>query len=146
MALKVELKPGERVIIGDCVVTNHDQRTRLLIEGAAPILREKDIMTPDRADSPARRIYLAVQMMYTSRDPQTHHEVYFSLMRDILQAAPSAGPYIANINNLILTGEMYKALKEAKKLIAYEQELMNHVSGVQGLRRGGATDSKPSRA
>ena len=27
MALKVELKPGEKIIIGDCVVTNHDQRT-----------------------------------------------------------------------------------------------------------------------
>ena len=46
MALKVELKPGERIIIGDCVVTNDDQRTRLLIEGQVPILREKDIMTP----------------------------------------------------------------------------------------------------
>ncbi len=45
MALKVELKPGERIILGDCVVTNADQRTRLLIEGEAPILREKDIMT-----------------------------------------------------------------------------------------------------
>ena len=45
MALKVELKPGERILIGECVVTNDDQRTRLLIEGAAPILREKDIMT-----------------------------------------------------------------------------------------------------
>ncbi len=36
MALKVELKPGERVIIGDCVVPNADQRTRLLIEGDSP--------------------------------------------------------------------------------------------------------------
>ena len=89
MALKVELKPGERILIGECVVTNSDQRTRLLIEGAAPILREKDIMTPERADTPAKRIYLAVQLMYTSRDPQQHHELYFSLMRDIVQAAPS---------------------------------------------------------
>jgi flagellar protein FlbT len=101
MALKVELKPGERVIIGDCVVTNDDQRTRLLIEGAAPILREKDIMTLDRANSPAKRIYLAVQMMYTSRDPRAHHEVYFALVRDIVQAAPSTWPYIEIINNHI---------------------------------------------
>ena len=47
MALKVELKPGERIILGECVVTNGDQRTRLLIEGDAPILREKDILTPE---------------------------------------------------------------------------------------------------
>ncbi len=145
MALKVELKPGERLIIGDCVVTNHYQRTRLLIEGAAPILREKDIMTPETANSPARRIYLAVQMMYTSRDPQTHHEVYFALMRDIVQAAPSTWPYIEAINNHILTGELYKALKEAKKLITYEQELINHASGGKSLRQGSPGDRKPTR-
>ena len=52
MALKVELKPGERVIIGDCVVTNSDQRTRLLIEGETPILREKDILTSETANTP----------------------------------------------------------------------------------------------
>ena len=46
MALKVELKPGEKIILGDCVVTNDDQRTRLMIEGQVPILREKDILTP----------------------------------------------------------------------------------------------------
>jgi flagellar protein FlbT len=66
MGLKVELKPGEQLIIGECVVTNGDQRTRLLVEGQAPILREKDIMTPDQADTPAKRIYLTVQFMYTS--------------------------------------------------------------------------------
>ena len=33
VALKIELKPNERVILGDCVVTNTDQRTRLVIEG-----------------------------------------------------------------------------------------------------------------
>ena len=50
MALKVELKPHERIIIGESVITNADQRTRLLIDGTAPILREKDIMhLPRRA-------------------------------------------------------------------------------------------------
>ena len=51
MALKVELKPHERIIIGESVITNTDQRTRLLIDGTAPILREKDIMTAERANS-----------------------------------------------------------------------------------------------
>ena len=54
MALKVELKPHERIIIGACVITNTDQRTKLLIEGEKiPILREKDILTPTTADTPA---------------------------------------------------------------------------------------------
>ena len=124
MALKVELKPHERIIIGDCVITNSDQRTRLLIDGTVPILREKAIMTPDRADTPAKRVYLAVQLMYTSKDPRMHHEVYFALVRDILKAAPSVWPYIESINNHILTGEVYKALKYANKLIIYEQEIL----------------------
>ncbi len=140
MALKVELKPGERIILGECVITNHDQRTRLLIEGQMPILREKDILTPELADTPAKRIYLAVQLMYTSRDQRPHHEVYFALVRDILEAAPSTWPHIESINNLILTGEMYKALKQARKLIAYEQELVSNAKRRAGLRHGGETN------
>lgn len=142
MALKVELKPGERILIGECVVTNSDQRTRLLIEGAAPILREKDIMTPERADTPAKRIYLAVQLMYTSRDAQPHHELYFSLVRDIVQAAPSTWQIVEAINNHILTGELYKALKDTKKLIAYEEELLANASRGPGVRKSGKADLK----
>jgi flagellar biosynthesis repressor protein FlbT len=129
MALKVELKAGERLIVGDCIITNTDQRARLLIDGETPILREKDIFTPETANTPAKRIYLAVQLMYLSRNPCNHHETYFQLMRDIVQAAPSTWPYIENINNHILTGQMYKALKQARKLIAYEQELLDHANG-----------------
>jgi flagellar protein FlbT len=142
MALKVELKPGERIILGDCVITNDDQRTRLLIEGQIPILREKDILTAERADSPAKRIYLAIQLMYTSKDPRAHHEIYFTLVRDILQAAPSMWPHIESINNHILTGEMYKALKDAKKLIACEQELIEHAQRGSSLRQSSEANGK----
>ncbi|HVY00710.1 MAG TPA: flagellar biosynthesis repressor FlbT [Pseudorhodoplanes sp.] len=142
MALKVELKPGERVLIGDSVITNGGERTRFIVEGTAPILREKDIMTSERADTPAKRIYLAIQLMYISRDPTAHHNIYFQLMRDIVQAAPSAWKYIANINNQILTGDLYKALKHARKLIEYEQELLTHATSNQGVRRGSTTDRK----
>jgi flagellar protein FlbT len=143
MGLKIELKPGERVMLGDCVITNHDQRTRLLVEGNAPILREKDIMTESRADSPAKRIYLAVQLMYTSRNPATYHELYFRLVREITQAVPSMWPLIESINNQILTGELYKALREVKKLITYERELLAHASH-QGVRGGCQGNGKPA--
>jgi flagellar protein FlbT len=126
MALRIELKPGERILIGESVLVNHDQRASFLIEGNAPILRERDIMTPEQADTPAKRIYLAVQLMYTSRDPRAHHDVYFALMRDIVQAAPSTWPYVESINNRILTGDLYKALKDAKNLVHYEQELLQN--------------------
>ncbi len=133
MGLKIELRPGERVMLGDCVITNSDQRTRLLVEGTAPILREKDIMTPSRADTPAKRIYLAIQMMYTSKDPAAYHDLYFKLVRDIVQAAPSMWPQVEIINNQILTGALYKALKEVKKLIAYEGKLLENARSTQSL-------------
>src|ERR1700686_3449679 len=102
MGLKVELKPGERFILGECLITNGDQRTRLMIEGHSAILREKDIMTAKAADTPAKRLYLVVQLMYTARDPIIHHETYFALMRDLIQAAPSAWKYMAAISSNIL--------------------------------------------
>jgi flagellar protein FlbT len=78
--------------------------------------------------------------MYISSDAQEHHPVYFALIREILQAAPSTWTYIADINNHILTGAFYKALKDAKKLIAYEQELLNHAKRGASLRSGSETD------
>jgi flagellar protein FlbT len=144
MALKVELKPGERVIVGECTLTNCGQRTRLLIEGSIPILREKDILTSATADTPAKRIYLAVQLMYMSRDPRAHHETYFALVREIVQAAPSTWPFVEAINNQILTGNLYKALKEAKNLIAYEAELFEHAKRGPSLHKRLKTDRKSS--
>jgi len=121
MALKVELKPNERIIIGSCVVTNTDQR-------------EKDILTPETADTPAKLIYLAVQLMYLSPDPMAHHPTYFSLVRDILSAMPSAWPFIEGINNHILNGDVYHALKEAKKLIGHEDKLIQSAKDLQAAR------------
>lgn len=128
MALKVELKPGEKLLIGNCVVTNSDQRTRLFIDGKVPILREKDILTAETADTPAKRIYLAVQLMYIREDVASLRHDYFALINDIVRAAPSTIPIVDEINNEILTGSLYKALKAAKKLIQYEQDLLSNAT------------------
>ena len=141
MALKVELKPGERIVIGTAVVRNGESRTRFFIDGHAPILREKDILTASTADSPARRVYLAVQLMYLASDVKPHSEVYFALVKEFLDAAPSAVPYVAEINNRILSGELYKALRSARQLIAYEQELMSHASGGGRIRQNSPDDA-----
>ena len=137
MALKVELKPHERIIIGTVVIRADDQRTRLFIEGEAPILREKDILTARTADSPAKRVYLAVQLMYLDQDVGKHHDIYFTLVREFLEAVPSSAPTISEINNRILNGELYKALKTAKKLVTYESELLAHVIRGERLREDG---------
>ena len=143
MSLKVELKPNERLIIGDSLITNSDQRTRLFIDGKAPILREKDILTIETATSPARRIYLSIQLMYLKGDIESMRDEYFNLINDMIRAAPSTTPLIDDINNQILTGSLYKALKAARKLIAYEGELLADAkpSG-NGLPESSQTDGK----
>ncbi len=133
MALKVELKPGERFILGDSVITNDKQRTRLFIEGHAPILREKDILRPEDADTPCKKIYLLVQMMYLSANPQVQHEMYFKLVHELIAAAPSMTVHIAEINNNILTDSYYKALKATQAMIAYEGSLLSNAKRSAGL-------------
>ena len=145
MSLKVELKPHERLIVGNCVITNSDQRTRLFIDGKSPILREKDILTPATANSPAKRIYLAVQLMYLDDNIETVRAEYFQLVDDIIHAAPSTIPIVEEITNDILTGALYKALRAAKRLVQYEQELLSHAeSGSLGVPADGAADDKPA--
>jgi flagellar protein FlbT len=143
MSLRIELKPRERILIGECVITNSDQRTRFVVDGRTPILREKNIMTANRADTPAKRIYLAVQLMYLARDPRQHHDTYFALLRDFVEAAPSAWPLVENINNQILSGDLYNALKSTRKLIKLEQELLNEGRRTS-LRKRGKADRQPA--
>lgn len=145
MSLKVELKPHERLIVGNCIITNADQRARLFIDGKVPILREKDILTPATATSPAKRIYLAVQLMYLENNIDTLRSDYFSLINDIVTAAPSTIPIVDEINNDILTGALYKALRAAKRLIQYEQDLLSHAeSGGKSLPASRSPDDEPA--
>jgi len=134
MSLKVELRPGERLLVGESIITNGDQRTRLFIDGKAPVLREKDILTAETANTPAKRIYFTVQMMYLAEDIETLRTEYFALVNEIVLAAPSMTGAIHAINNEILTENLYKALRAAKRLIEYEQDILaNAASGSAGL-------------
>ena len=128
MALKITLKPYERVIVGGAVVTNGNTKTNLVIENDVPILREKDIMKKQDADTPCRRIYFVIQLMYVDeKNMLEHHNTYWKLVQDVLKAAPSVLGLIDQISEHILGNRYYKALKLARKLIDYEQEVVNNV-------------------
>jgi flagellar protein FlbT len=126
MALVIDLKPNEKILIGTAVITNDSQRTRLHIAGDAAILREKDVLKEEEASTPCKQIYFLVQCMYLSPHPKEYFEKYFSMVREIQQAAPSTTPYFLDINEKIIEGSYYKALKDARKLISYEEDLLNN--------------------
>ncbi len=64
MPLKLSLKPGERFVVNGAVLQNGDRRAVLLLQNKASILREKDIIQPEDANTPTKRIYFPIMMMY----------------------------------------------------------------------------------
>jgi flagellar protein FlbT len=124
MPLRVELKPFERIVIGQSVITNSDTRTAFLIDGDAPILREKDILTPETANTPVKRIYLCVQMMYLENDIPKYQDLYFGFIGELIEAVPSFREQIEEVSKLILSGALYKALRELRGLMKREDDLL----------------------
>ena len=128
MPLKITLKPNERMIVGGAVISNGNARCDLLVENKVSILRQKDIMREKDADSPCRKIYFTIQLMYIDEENLTeHHNTYWKLVQDIIKAAPSMLALIDQISDFILNNKYYQALRLATKLIDYEQEIIDRV-------------------
>ena len=135
MPLKLSLKPGEKFVLNGAVLANGDKRTSLVIQNKACVLREKDIMQPKDAKTPARLVYLAIMMMYL--DGEASEEPYneFALrMTEFMGALRSKAMLTAcvDISRDVAQGNYYKALIACRKLFDYEQERLNYVpSSVQ---------------
>lgn len=128
MSLKLSLRPHEKVIIGGAVVSAGNKHVELLIENVVPIMRQKDIMLEENANTPARRVYFAIQLMYIDVEKRSAHiESFFELAREIMVAAPSVGQYFQQMYDQVAAGQFYHALKTANQLIAYEKELTSNV-------------------
>lgn len=127
MSLKITLKSNERLIVGGAVVRNGGKGTVLFIENTIPILREKDILGERDANTPCKRVYFTVQLMYIDEpNVPEYRNAYAELAGDILKAAPSTASFIEQINERIDAGNYYQALKTARNLIDYEEELLKN--------------------
>ena len=56
-----------------------------------------------------------------------HQSIYWKLVRELLDSLPRLTKHIDQINENILGGNFYRALKLAGELIGYEQEVLKHV-------------------
>jgi flagellar protein FlbT len=130
MPLKLSLKPGEKFILNGAVLANGDKRTSLVIQNKACVLREKDIMQPKDAKTPARLVYLAIMMMYL--DGEASEEPYneFALrMTEFMSAIQNRAALAAcvDISRDVMQGAYYKALMASRKLFEFEKERLNYV-------------------
>ena len=129
MPLKLILKPGEKVVINQAVVLNGGDKTELILQNKASVLRERDIMTEENADSPAKRIYFVVQMMYMFSDKERQYQASFNeLVTSFIEAVPSSTPILLDIGRKVIEGNLYGAMKACKKLMRYEEEVLKHVT------------------
>jgi flagellar protein FlbT len=129
MSLRLVLKPHEKVILGGAVITNGPSTTTFSVENSVPILRERDILTEEQANTYCKKLYLIVQLMYLGSVPNVDlANLYGELVTDLLIAAPSTKDLISTVTGYILDGKYYQALKQAQQLIQYEEELLNHAS------------------
>ena len=129
MALRISLKPNEKMILGGAVITNGSGfRCNLIIQNKVPILREKDILSECDANSLCRQLYFVIQLMYIDEENLDAHQInYWKLVKDLIKAVPSSRIFIDQISEEILGGKYYQALKLAQKLIDYEQEVISRV-------------------
>lgn len=138
MPLKLSLKPHEKFVLNGAVVQNGDRRGVLLLQNKASVLREKDIMQADEANSPSRRIYFPVMMMYLNEsDASSYHEEFIRRLQEFMGAIinPTILADCVNISKLVLQREYYKALTLCRKLIEYEDQRLGHVA--TGVSAGG---------
>jgi len=138
LPLKLSLKPGERFVLNGAVVQNGDRRAVLVLQNKASVLREKDIMQEAEANTPSRRIYFPVMMMYL--DEANADRYYDEFVRRLTEfmgviANPSVLADCVNISKHCMEHEFYKALMLCRKLIEYEDERLGHVPS--GVSAGG---------
>jgi flagellar protein FlbT len=125
MALVIHLRKDGRVIINGAVLENVSGRAiSIAVKNEASILRDDDVLQPQDAVTPARRVYFALQCAYVFPDSHARHMRQFNDFLDAyVEAAPSAAPLAAAVRKSVEAGKLYEALKKARELFTHERDL-----------------------
>ena len=117
MPLRFDLGPFEKLFIGKSVLTNHGDRTTFVMEGEAPILRAKDVLSPQLATTSLEKLYCRVQQMYLEEDVEKYRGSYLALMVEALSENSNLQVDLQAADQLVKSGQYYRALKSLKKFI-----------------------------
>jgi flagellar biosynthesis repressor protein FlbT len=138
LPLKLSLKPGEKFVLNGAVVQNGDRRAVLVLQNKASVLREKDIMQQEDVQTPARRIYFPVMMMYLDEgNAEKSYGEFVTRLTEFMGVIsnPNILADCVDISKHCMEREYYKALMGCRKLIEYEDERLGNVP--TGLSAGG---------
>jgi flagellar protein FlbT len=117
MSLRFDLGPFEELHIGKCVIKNSHERSLFVIEGEMPILRGKDTLSAASLRGPLEKLYHCVQQMYLEDAYETYQGSYLQLAAQSMREDPRLHSELHSVDQLIDSGDLYKALKGLKRLI-----------------------------
>jgi len=125
--LVLELKPGETMVINGAIIRFHT-KSRIELASRARFLFGKQIMSPEEATTPAKKIYYAVQVIYIGvheeRDSALIHLRHLiTILRD--NAIPtSVRQMLEMIEDHAVNDNCYLALKLGRQMINHEDTML----------------------
>ncbi|MFE3835788.1 flagellar biosynthesis repressor FlbT [Pseudogemmobacter sonorensis] len=127
--LVLKLGPHERVLINGAVIENGDRRSKLAVmTPGANILRLRDAIHPETANTPVRRLCYIAQLVLSgdAGAADTRHQ----LLRGIEQLSqaltdPDSRRLLAGASASVLEGQYYQALKALRLLLPREDRLFS---------------------
>ena len=129
MTLKINLTPGECVVIGKARVENGgDRRCTLIVSGSETILRQKRLMRERDAATPMKRLYFVVQCMYLADSREARESLiplYQQISREAAAVWPQQALAIVQVGELLMDGNDYGALNQVHALVEHEQRLLD---------------------
>ncbi len=146
--LVLELRQGETMIVNGAPI-RFRTKSRIELTAKARFLFGKQIMPPDQADSPARRIYFALQSAYIGSEEERCRglAVARELMAEFKQATTSA--LACEILDRALTAaeadDCYQALKLAKRIIRHEDAVLGRAPAASPQNEPSTASQKDQR-
>ena len=123
MPLKLDFKAGEKLVINGAVVENVGGNAKLLVHNESAIIREKEILSQTESNTPAARVYFALQCAYMfPRHEEEYVKTFNGFLDDYVAAAPSAQDIGDEIRGFVEDAKLYRALKATQKLIRHEAD------------------------
>lgn len=127
MPLRLTLRPHEKLFLNGAVIVNGESKADLVLLNDAAVLREKEILTEEAADTVCKRVYFLVQLIYIDQPNMADYLKGVSqLSLEVAEMLPDTRPHLEQIQVLVAKGEYYQAMKVARKLISIEKELLGN--------------------
>ena len=128
--LVLKLDPHERVLINGAVIENGDRRTKFcVVSPGANILRLRDAIHPDDANTPVKRVCYVTQLVL-SGDADTA-EAKRQIVRGIEQLSQvfkddDSRSILATATEAVVAEQYYQCLKALRGLVPREARLLAH--------------------